>query len=301
MNRKSKKMLGRVGGITLLAVLSLFARFQFEPEDSAPTTITDATELLEVHYIDVGQGDSIFVSANGESMLIDAGENNKGSDVLEYLNDLGITDLNYVIGTHPHSDHIGGLDTVIRSLPVDNIIMPDVTHTTKTFEELLDAIEEKDLGITKAVVGDEYQLGNASFQIIAPNSINYNELNDYSVTIKLTYNDNEFLFPGDSEKLSEEEMLSNGIDLSSDVLKLGHHGSSSSSSSDFLDAVNPEYAVISVGADNKYGHPHEETLKAMADREIKVYRTDQQGTIVFTSDGQTISVNANSYKETDED
>lgn len=291
MNRKTKQTIGRVGGITLLAVLSLFVnQFMSTPKEKTVPTLTDQANIIEVHFIDVGQGDSILIETKDGNMLIDAGENNQGVTVLSYLEDQKIEKLDFLIGTHPHSDHIGGLDTVIKSLPVDKVIMPDVIHTTKTFEDVLDALEEKNLKITKAVVGDQYNLGPASFQIVSPNSSSYDELNNYSVGIKLSYGDNSFLFTGDAEKLSEDEMLKNGIDLSCDVLKLGHHGSAYSSSSDFLDAVNPAYAIISVGADNQYGHPHEETLQAMKDRNIKVYRTDQQGTIVFTSDGKTISV-----------
>jgi competence protein ComEC len=174
--------------------------------------------------------------------------------------------------------------------------MPDITHSTDTFEDVLDVIEKKELTITKAVAGDQYTLGNAAFQIISPNSDSYGDINNYSVGIKLTFGDTSFLFTGDAEELSEKEMLNSGFDLSSDVIKLGHHGSEYSSCSDFLDAVNPEYAVISVGTDNKYNHPHEATLQAMKDRNIKVYRTDIQSSIVFTSDGNHISVNTKAYE-----
>jgi len=297
MNRKTKQIMGRVVVIILLAVFSLIINQSvLTPKEETIPAQSDLTNIIEVHIIDVGQGDSILIETKDHSMLIDAGENNKGATVLDYLESQNIEKLDYIIGTHPHSDHIGGLDTVIRSIPVSKVIMPNVTHTTKTFEDVLDALKEKKLTITKAVVGDQYTLGPASFQIISPNSECYDELNNYSVGIKLTFADNSFLFAGDAEKLSEDEMRKNGIDLSCDVMKLGHHGSTSSSSSDFLDAVNLTKAIISVGADNEYGHPHEEILQAMKDRNIEVYRTDQQGTLVFTSDGKTISVAADEYK-----
>jgi len=301
MNRKMKQIMGRVVAIILLAVLSLIInQFILNPvEETAPSS-SNLTNIIEVHMIDVGQGDSILIETNDYNMLIDAGENNKGATVLDYLEIHNIKKLDYIIGTHPHSDHIGGLDTVIRSIPVGKVIMPNVTHTTKTFEDVLDALEEKKLTITKAVVGDQYSLGLASFQIISPNSESYEELNNYSVGIKLNFADNSFLFTGDAEKLSEEEMRKNGIDLSCDVMKLGHHGSTTSNSSDFLDAANPTIAVISVGTDNEYGHPHEEILQAMKDRNIEVFRTDQQGTIVFTSDGKTISVASDEYKQNEQ-
>jgi competence protein ComEC len=301
MNRKTKQFISRVGIIILLALLSLFIKFQSDPKEETATKLTNQTDNLEVHFIDVGQGDSIFIEIKDSCMLIDAGENNKGTTVLNYLEDQNVDKLDYVIATHPHSDHIGGLDTVLRSISADKVIMPDVTHTTATFEDVLDVLEEKGMKITKAKVGDKYRLGPASFEIISPNSDSYEDLNNYSVGIKLTYGNNSFLLAGDAEKLSEEEMLKNGIDLSSDVLKLGHHGSAYSSCSDFLDAVNPEYAVISVGADNEYGHPHAATMQAMKDRNIKIYRTDKQGTVVFTSDGNTISVNTDAYEITEDD
>jgi competence protein ComEC len=179
--------------------------------------------------------------------------------------------------------------------------MPDVVHTTKTFEDVLDAISEKGLKITKAIAGNTYSLGTTSFTIVAPNGSDYDELNDYSVGIKFINGENSFLLTGDAEKISETEMLHNGIDLSADVLKLGHHGSSTSSQEDFLDEVQPDYAVISAGIDNSYGHPHVETLQKLKDRNIEVFRTDLQDTIIFTSDGEHITVNKEPYSITQSD
>lgn len=262
---------------------------------------TDKSSLCKVHFIDVGQGDSILIEADDHYMLIDAGENNQGTTVVNYLKEQGVKKLDYVIGTHPHSDHIGGLDTVINSFDIGKVILPDVIHTTKTFEDVLDAIAENGLKITKAAVGNTYSLGASSFTIVAPNASDYDELNDYSVSIKLTNGENSFLFTGDAEKLSEAQMLSNGIDLSADVLKLGHHGSSTSSHDKFLDEVDPVYAVISVGVDNSYGHPHKETLQNLKNRNIKVFRTDIQNTIIFTSDGKNITMNKDPYTITQSD
>jgi beta-lactamase superfamily II metal-dependent hydrolase len=302
MNRKTKQIMSRVSGIILLAVLSIFLNHYLNtPENKVSMDTTNRDNLVEVHFIDVGQGDAILIEAENSAMLIDAGENNKGTIVTDYLETQNITKLDYVIGTHPHSDHIGGLDTVINSVAVDTVILPSATHTTDTFEDLLDALEENNLSITMANVGDEYNLGPASFTVIAPNSSTYDDLNNYSVGIKLTFGDNSFLFTGDAGKLSEEEMLENGIDLSADVLKLSHHGSNTGNSEAFLQAVNPTYAMICVGADNDYGHPHVETLETMLNCGIKVYRTDIQGTVVFTSDGKNISVNTQDYEITEED
>lgn len=263
--------------------------------DSIDNASTSTTSLSKVHFIDVGQGDSILIEADNHYMLIDAGENNQGTTVVNYLKEQGVKKLDYVIGTHPHSDHIGGLDTVIHSFDVGKVILPDVIHTTKTFEDVLDAIAENGLKITKAVVGNTYSLGASSFTIVAPNASDYDDLNDYSVSIKFINGENSFLFTGDAEKISEAQMLSNDIDLSADVLKLGHHGSSSSSHDKFLDEVKPDYAVICVGVDNSYGHPHKETLQKLKNRNIKVFRTDIQNTIIFTSNGKNITINKDPY------
>lgn len=245
---------------------------------------------MMVHFIDVGQGDSILVESDGRYMLIDAGENNKGTTVVNYLKDQGVDKLDYIIGTHPHSDHIGGMDTVLNSFSVGKVIMPDTIHTTQTFEDVLDAIDKNNIKITKAKVGNQYTIGNAEFVIISPNGSDYNDLNNYSIGIKLTNGSDIFLLVGDAEAISENEMMKNGISLKADVLKLGHHGSAYSSQSNFLDQVKPKYAVVSAGEDNQYGHPHQETVQRIKDRDIPLYRTDQQGTIVFTSDGKSISV-----------
>ena len=302
MSRKYKHLLARISFLLLLAVLYLsINRLFFNEEKEASTPSNNGVDKVEVHYIDVGQGDSILIQAGGHSMLIDAGENNKGTIVVNYLKSKHIKNLDYVVGTHPHSDHVGGLDTVIRSFSVDNVILPDVVHSTKTFEDVLDSIQNKSIHTIKAKAGDTYTLGPSSFTILAPNSTDYDDLNNYSVVIKLTFRSTSFLFTGDAEKLSEGEILDRGYDLSADVIKIGHHGSSYSSSPDFLEAVNPSYAVISVGKGNKYGHPATETLQALADRNISVYRTDKQGTVVFTSDGKNISVNTDNYKITNAD
>ncbi len=261
-------------------------------------TVTPApaeTSFLKVHFIDVDQGDAILIDTNGHYMLIDAGQNDKGATVVKYLNKLGIKKLDYVIATHPHNDHIGGIDTVIDAFPINNLIMPAVTIDSETYQDVLNAIEAKKVKTTKAKVGNKYNLGDASFIIISPNGTGYDSLNDYSVGIKLTYGANSFLLAGDIQETSEKEMLENGIDLSADVLKLSHHGSSTSNKNSFLDKVDPEYAVISVGTGNKYEHPHSETMQAMKDRAVNVYRTDEQGTIIFTSDGSAITVNAEPY------
>lgn len=252
-------------------------------------TSEEKSELL-VHFIDVGQGDSILIESDEEYMLIDAGENDMGERVVNYLKSVGVTKLSYVIGTHPHSDHIGGLDDVIRAFDVDKVILPDKEHTTKTFEDVLDAVIDKGLKLTKPVVGETYTIGKASFCIIAPNADYGDNLNNWSVGIKLIYQDTSFLMYGDAEKIAEQDMLNNGIDLSADVLKLSHHGSSTSSIKQMIEAISPAIAIIEVGEGNSYGHPHQEILDLLKNQGITVYRTDELGTILVYSDGENLKI-----------
>lgn len=252
---------------------------------------TIVTDNLEVHFIDVGQADSILIKTGSNSMLIDAGNNDDSNLVVDYIKSQGISNLDYVIGTHPHEDHIGGLDVVIDSFKISKVLMPKQKSTTKTFEDVLTSIQNKGLKVTTPKVGDTYNLGEAKWTILAPNQEQYNETNNSSIVIKLEYGNNSFVFTGDAEEISELEMLQTG-NLKSDVLKLGHHGSSSSTSDNFFDEVNPKYAVISVGLDNSYGHPHKEVIDMLNNKNIDILRTDELGTIIFTSDGNNINYKA---------
>lgn len=276
-----------------------------QPETSSSTesSVSDKQEPVEVkivisgnlkvHFIDVGQADSILIQLpSSQNILIDGGNNDDGTLIVNYLKQQGVKRLDYVIGTHPHEDHIGSLDFAIRSFKVGKVYLPKVVHTSKTYEDLLLAIKDKGLTVTQAKAGVKLDVGpGIEAVMLSPNSSIYDDLNNYSAVLKLTYGDTSFLFTGDAEAESENEMLAAGYNLRADVLKVGHHGSNSSTTPTFLKAVSPKYAVISVGKDNKYGHPHPETLAKLSEAGVQIFRTDLQGTIVAVSDGKTITFN----------
>lgn len=255
------------------------------------TTPTAVDGNLVIDYIDVGQGDSILIRQGEHAMLIDGGTSESKDTILNFLEDENVDHLDYIVGTHPHEDHIGSLDDVVTAIDFDTILFPKVTTTTKTFENLVLAVQNKGKKFKTPVVGEKYSLGGARFIILAPNSASYQSLNNYSIVIKMTYGTNTFMFTGDAETLSEKEILALGYDLSADVLKLGHHGATTSTSQKFLDAVNPKYAIISCGKNNTYKHPTKTTMDKMVKMQIDVYRTDEQGTIELVSNGETITFN----------
>lgn len=276
--------------ITLLVGGCTGSSPSFSPDRDSTITAPSGAGLA-VHFIDVGQGDSILAESDGHYMLIDAGENDQAGTVISYLKAEGVTKLDYVIGTHPHSDHIGGLDKVIDTFPVDKVFLPPVEHTTKTFEDVLDSIASRGLKITKPKPGDSYDLGNASFTILSPVKDYGSDLNNWSVGIRLTYGENSFVMCGDAESQAEEDIIKSGAVLKADVLKAGHHGSSTSTSDAFLKKVSPSWVVIQCGYGNSYGHPHKETMEKLEKAGCQVLRTDEEGTITAYSDGRTITWN----------
>lgn len=248
----------------------------------------------EVHFIDVGQGDSTLVISQGEAMLIDSGDKDDSNKIEKYLEKQGVTELKYLIATHPHADHIGEMSEIIDQFQVDKFIMPkvkaDMTPTTTIYEKMLKSIKAKGLKITQAKPM-KFELGSCKVELFTPKK-DYDNLNDYSTLVKITDGDNSFLITGDCETAEEKDILSQGYDVSAKVLKAGHHGSSTSSGVDFLNKVMPRYAVISCGKGNKYGHPHEETVTRLKKYASHLYVTADVGTIVFSSDGEGLSVSA---------
>ncbi|MGH4140345.1 ComEC/Rec2 family competence protein [Clostridium sp.] len=260
-------------------------------QDEGEKTNSALNGNLKVHFINVGQADSILIQQGSKFMLIDAGNNGDGKLVVNYLLEQGVKNLDYVIGTHPHEDHIGGLDYIINDFRIGKIYLPKVTSTTKSFGDVVAAIKNKGMKATVPIPGETFNLGSAKCTILAPNSSKYKDLNNYSVVVKLEFGSNSFLFTGDAEDISESEILAKGFDVKADLLKIGHHGSRSSTSDEFLAKVNPKYAVISTEIGNDYGHPHKETMDKLKNKNIPVYRTDELGTIIVTSNGKTISFN----------
>ncbi|MCF6465892.1 ComEC/Rec2 family competence protein [Clostridium sp. Cult2] len=251
----------------------------------------DYKDKLIVHFIDVGQGDSTFIQfPNGETSLIDGGSRQYGERVVNYIKDLGIEKIDYLIGTHPHEDHIGGLPEVVRNFKIGKVYMPNRTANTRIFEELLLEVDSQDLKIhlakAKDYIIDDEQL---KYYILAPNRDDYSETNDFSIVTKIEYMKNSFIIAGDAEESSELDMIKNSTNLKSDVLRIAHHGGRTSSNEKFLEKVNPKYSIISVGSDNSYGHPHRETLNRLKEIDTYIMRTDELGNIVLVSDGNELT------------
>ena len=255
-----------------------------EKEENKKTD-SNNTDVVKVEYIDVGQADAILIENDKKYMLIDAGNNEDGDLLVNYFKDKNITDFEYVVAAHPHEDHIGGMDNIIKNFNIKNYYMPDCYTTTKTFEELLDALEEKNLSFETPDIDSEFLLGDALFKVLYTGT-DKRDLNNTSIVLRMTYKDVSFMFTGDATNTTEKKIIAK--DLQSDVLKVGHHGSQYSTSDEFLDKVNPKYAIISVGTGNVYDHPKDITLNKL--KGIEVHRTDKEGTIRVISDGKNIDI-----------
>ena len=253
-------------------------------------TTSSTLQELQVHYIDVGQGDCTLITCGGQTMLIDAGDNSKGTAIQKYLYDRNIAQIDYMIGTHPDADHIGGMNVILTKFDCGTVMMPEIANDTKTYQAVIDAMNYWGYQNIPPIVGNTYILGDATFTIVAPNR-NYGDTNNSSIGILLVHGNNRFLFLGDAEEEAERDILQNGLDVSAEVLKVAHHGSKTSTSWNLVNAVSPQYAVISCGENNSYGHPSAEVLNTLRAAGISVYRTDEQGSIIAYSDGQNISFN----------
>ena len=274
--------------LIVLCLLVVGCANPFVESDDKTSVSTFSGDTLRVNYVDVGQGDSIFIQLpNKETMLIDAGEAYEADNVINYLNSLDVKKIDYVVGTHPHTDHIGGLEEIVNTFDIGSIYMPKASSTSNTYLDLLTAIKNKGLKIKTAKSGVVVLDGdNLKLEFIAPNSDNYSELNNYSAVLKLTYLNNTFLFMGDAETLSEDEITS---EIKADVIKVGHHGSDSSSGVEFVKRVSPQYAIIMVGEGNSYNHPYQSIIDRYLSVGAKVLRTDLDGNIICDSDGVDVT------------
>jgi len=293
VRRRTKRSVNRGGGKTFfvvsLLILIFAAAYYFIGDYIFPGEYVEpaAGEII-VSFLDVGQGDSILIRTVDHAVLIDGGEHRARNVVLDYLRNAGITRLDYVIATHPHSDHIGGLVTVLGRVDVGRVVMPDIMHNTVTFESFLEAIENNNIPVKFPVAGDRVQVGLIDLTVISPTADFSGSLNDASIVLRLNHGRTSFLFTGDAESAAELNMVNSGMVISSDVLNVGHHGSRTSTTQVFLDAVDPAVAVISLAANNRYGHPHREVMERLQYRGIQILRTDESGTIRMITNGERI-------------
>lgn len=276
--------------IILFGVIAIFSAFL--GKDIVGNNLGTPNGNIEISYLDVGQGDAAYIRVNDFDILIDAGPRSDSDKLMKQLEDKNIDDFEIIIATHPHEDHIGGMTKVFERYDVKSFYMPKVTNNTKTFENMIKAVGNEGLKAKVIKEGTSFDLGNgAKLEAYSPTKDTYADFNDYSPIMKLTYGNKSFIFTGDAEKEVEEEVVKKySNELKADVIKFGHHGSSTSSTKDFIEAISPEYGIISCGVDNSYGHPHRETLDIINKIGIKAYRTDKQGQITITSDGNNINI-----------
>ena len=289
-----KKLRKTLRGVILLVLIALAVyRFPewkpilFPEQEPAFVAIPEPTGELTVHYIDVGQADCTLLECGGQTMLIDGGNVDDSSLVVSYLKNQGIEHLDYMVCTHAHEDHVGGLSGPLNTCTVGTVFAPVAEYESVAFANFVKYTHAQGLDVTVPEVDDSFLLGEARVIVLGPRKT-YEDPNDTSIVLRVDHGENSFLFTGDMEATAEADLLAAGCDLDADVLKVGHHGSSTSTSYVFLREVMPEYGIISCGAGNTYGHPHEEVTGRLYDAGVTVYRTDEQGTVVATSDGAEI-------------
>ena len=269
-------------------ILSMILALTLVLPGNAVTAKADGQGDMAVHFIDVGQGLAILVQSGGENLLYDGGSRSHADEVVQYLKSQQVETINYMISSHYDEDHLGGLVKCLDTFEVEHVLGSDYVHTSDLFNTFMNTATAHAIIVEYPSVGDTYEFGTGSFTVMAPDGISQNS-NDNSVVIRLVNGNNSFMFMGDAEETSEQDMISTGMNLDCDVLSLGHHGSASSTSWDLLEATSPSWAVISCGLNNTYGHPAAETMGKLSDMDIPVFRTDDQGTVIALSDGNTIS------------
>ena len=300
--QKPHKIISLMLLLTLLCSITACSSTESETSSTQPDTAEqEAAEEQEdiveepqtydmtVHFLDVGQGLSILAQSDDQTLIYDGGDSDKSSFVVAYLKEQDVTDIDYLISSHYDSDHVNGLIGCLNAFDVENIICSDYVHDSDTYQSFINTAQSKGLEPQHPAVGTAFAFGTGSFEILAPSEIDQNDSNNNSVVIKLTNGNNSFIFTGDAESSSESAMCASGINLDCDVLVPGHHGSATATSWEFLESTVPEYAVISCGADNQYGHPDKDTMDKLQSMDIQVFRTDKQGTITVTSDGTDLT------------
>ncbi len=296
-NDQKKQLSKTIVTIALLLIAAVVAINQVGESNSSntetqPNGQNSSSEVqklqgeLKLTMIDCGQADSFLLEQNGNTCLVDCGTRSTGKDVVKYLKDKGITKIDYLFGTHPHDDHMGGMYDVITNFEIGKVILPEIKNgevTTNWYLKLMKELKTGKYNLEYSQVGEIYNLGEATIRVIGPIwEVKNSDLNNYSIVLKVSFGEMDVIMTGDAEKEVEKAILSSGIDLDAEILKVGHHGSDTSTSEEFLDAISPDYALISAKLGNKYNHPVKETMENLKSREIPVYRTDENGTVVAT-------------------
>ena len=288
-----KKLIGFLMAVIMAGASYLGVDEMISPEDKKSPVVESVPEgELKVTFLDIGQGDATIIQTENNCMVIDAGENDRGKEVVAYLESQGIDRIDYFILTHPDADHIGGADDVLQQFDVSNVIMPDVVKDTVSCQRMLEEMKRSEASVITPQIGESYTLGDAAFTVLCPDEtlVNAEEVNNASVGIKLIHGENSFVFCGDAEAEAEQKMVETfGEHLECDVLKCSHHGSAKATTEEFLEMTDPVWAVISCGKDNPYGHPHRELLARLEDNDTQILRTDEIGNIILASDGKDIS------------